>query len=82
MMREGSIKDLNSVDVKRSEVANEIIKSAYYEIKPISPEDAMLELQDRPTHTFLPFINVETGKVNVIYKLKDGKNFGIVEPEA
>lgn len=82
MMREGSIKDLNCVESKRSEVANEIIKSAYYEIKPISPEDAMLELKDRPTHTFLPFINVETGKVNVIYKLKDGKNFGVVEPEA
>ena len=42
----------------------------------------MLELQNRPTHIFLPFINVETGKVNVIYKLKDGKNYGLVEPEA
>jgi len=31
---------------------------------------------------FMPFINVETGKVNVIYKLKDGKNFGLLEPEA
>lgn len=82
MMRDGSIKDLNSMDKKQSEVVNEILKSAYYEIKPISPEDAMLELQDRPTHIFLPFINVETGKVNVIYKLKDGKNYGLVEPEA
>ncbi len=82
MMRDGSIKDLNSMETKQVEVVNEILKSAYYEIKPISPEDAMLELQDRPTHIFLPFINVKTGKVNVIYKLKDGKNYGIVEPEA
>lgn len=82
MMRDGSIKDLNSMETKQVEVVNEILKFAYYEIKPISPEDAMLELQDRPTHSFLPFINVETGKVNVIYKLKDGKNYGIVEPEA
>lgn len=82
MMRDGSIKDLNSMEAKSAEVVNEILKSAYYEIKPISPEDAMLELQDRPTHIFLPFINVETGKVNVIYKLKDGKNYGLVEPEA
>ena len=82
MMRDGSIKDLNSMDVKQTEIINEILKSSFYEIKPISPEDAMLELQDRPTHIFLPFINVETGKVNVIYKLKDGKNYGLVEPEA
>ena len=26
-------------------------------------------------------INADTNKVNVIYKLKDGKNFGILEPE-
>ena len=82
MMRDGSIKDLNSMEVKQTEIVNEILKSSFYEIKPISPEDAMLELQDRPTHIFLPFINVETGKVNVIYKLKDGKNYGLVEPEA
>ena len=82
MMRDGSIKDLNGSEYKQAEVVNEILKSAYYEIKPISPEDAMLKLQEKPTHIFLPFINVDTGKVNVIYKLKDGKNYGLVEPEA
>jgi hypothetical protein len=35
-----------------------------------------------PKNQFLAFANVETGKVNVIYRLKDGKNFGLVEPEA
>jgi hypothetical protein len=39
-------------------------------------------LQERPTQLFLTFVNVETGKVNVIHKLKDGRNFGIIEPEA
>ena len=48
----------------------------------ITPEDAVLELQSKPTHNFLAFINVETGKVNVVHKLKDGKNYGLVEPEA
>ena len=33
-------------------------------------------------NSFLTFINVDTGKVNVIFKLKDGKNYGLVEPEA
>ena len=46
------------------------------------PEDAVLKLQEKTTHNFLAFINVETGKVNVVHKLKDGKNYGLVEPEA
>ena len=46
------------------------------------PEDAVLKLKEQPTHNFLVFINVETGKVNAIHKLKDGKNYGLVEPEA
>ncbi len=82
MMREGSIKELNEDIAPKKEIVNEILKYAYYEIKPLTPEDAMLELQERPTHIFLPFVNVETNKVCVIYKLKDGKNYGIVEPEA
>ena len=57
-------------------------KKKNYEIKPITPEDAVLKLQEKPTHNFLTFINVETGKVNVIHKLKDGKNYGLIEPEA
>lgn len=60
----------------------EIIKSIYYSIKPITPEDAKLILEEDAKNKFLPFINVDTNKVNVIYKLKDGKNFGILEPES
>ena len=82
MMKEGSIKEMNQTSVEKKEIVNEILKYGYYEIKPLAPEDAMLEWQDRPTHNFLPFINIETNKVCVIYKLKDGKNYGIVEPEA
>lgn len=64
------------------EVEGEIVKTLYYNIKPLTAEDAMLILQEDSKNKFLPFINVETDQVNVIYKLKDGKNFGIVEPEA
>ncbi len=64
------------------EIENEIIKTIYYEIKPMAPEDAKLELEDKPKNNFLVFINIDTQKVNVIYRLKDGKNYGLVEPEA
>ena len=71
---------LNS-NVQEVEIENEIIKTIYYDIKPMAPEDAKLELQGKPKNNFLVFINIETQKVNVIYRLKDGKNFGLVEPE-
>ena len=76
------LKDIVNGEVNKNEVEDEILKVQYYEIKPMAPEDAKLKLQDRPRDLFLTFINIETGKVNVIFKLKDGKNYGIVEPEA
>lgn len=82
MMKEGSLKEMNQTSSQKNEISNEVLKYGYYEIKPLAPEDAMLKLQERPTHNFLPFINIETNKVCVIYKLKDGRNYGIVEPEA
>jgi len=82
MMRDDTIKNLEVNTSTRPEVVNEIVKTTYYSIKPLTPEDAMLTLQERPTQTFMAFINVDTGKVNVIHRLKDGKNYGLVEPEA
>ena len=64
-----------------AEVTDEIVKVLYYDIKPMTPEDAKLKLQEQPQNRFLAFIDVETGKTNVIYRLKDNKNFGLVEPE-
>ena len=82
MMKDASIKTMEVADNKETEIKDEIIKTSYYEIKPMLPEDAVLKLQEKTTHNFLAFINVETGKVNVVHKLKDGKNYGLVEPEA
>lgn len=65
---------------EEKEIKDEILKTMYYDIKPIAPEDAKLKLEDS-RDLFLTFINVDTGKVNVIFKLKDGKNYGLIEPE-
>ena len=48
----------------------------------MTPEDAKLKLEERPSQMFLTFVNQENGKVNVIHRLNDGKNFGLIEPEA
>lgn len=78
--KEDSIKNL-PVDFKETETEGEIIKTVYYDLKPITPEDAILKLQEKPTDRFITFINSETNKVNVLFKMKDNKNFGIVEPD-
>lgn len=78
--KEDSIKNL-PVDVKEVETEGEIIKTVYYDLKPMTPEDAILKLQEKPADRFITFINSETNKVNVLFKMKDNKNFGIVEPD-
>ena len=81
MQKDSSLKELNAQTIVH-EVEDEILKVEYYEIKPMTPEDAKLKLEERPSQMFLTFVNQETGKVNVIHRLKDGKNFGLIEPEA
>ncbi len=66
---------------EEAELDGEIVKTTYYDIKPMSAEDAKMILEERKTQSFLAYIDVDTNKVHVIYKLKDGKNFGISEPE-
>lgn len=78
--KEDSIKNL-PVDVKEDETEGEIIKTVYYDLKPMTPEDAILKLQEKPADRFIAFINSDTNKVNVLFKLKDNKNFGLCEPD-
>ena len=78
--KEDTIKNL-TLNIEMPEIENEIIKTVYYDLKPMTPEDAILKLQEKPADRFLTFVNSETNKVNVLYKMKDNKNFGLVEPE-
>ena len=76
-----SIRVKNEMMQNETEVTDEIIKVLYYDIKPMTPEDAILKLQEKPADRFITFINSETNKVNVLFKLKDNKNYVIVEPD-
>lgn len=76
-----SIRIKETTKMEDAEVTNEIVKVLYYDIKPMTPEDAKLKLQEQPQNKFLAFIDIDTGKTNIIYRLKDNKNFGLVEPE-
>jgi len=56
-----------------------IVKTKKFEIKPMSPEEAQLQME-LIGHDFYVFINAETGKTAVLYKRKD-ENYGLIEPE-
>ena len=75
-------KERMNIEAPETVIEKEVIKELYYEIKPISVEDAKLKLEEKVGNIFFTFINIDTGKVNVIFKLKDSNNYGIVEPEA
>ncbi len=82
MNKDDSIKMQATSLEEKNEIQDEVIKTTYYEIKPMAVEDAKLKLQERPGANFLAYIDIDTNKVNVIYRLKDGKNFGVAVPEA
>ena len=79
--KDDTIKIMAGTMHEEDKIEDEILKTIYYDIKPITPEDAKLKLQEKPQDRFITFINQETGKVNVLFKLKDNKNFGLLEPE-
>lgn len=80
MQKDSSIKQMSFSGEEAKVVENEIVKVLHYDIRPISIEDAQIKLEENRNMLFLPFINVDTGKVNVIYKKEN--NYGLVEPEA
>ncbi|MEA1871644.1 MAG: ribosome-associated translation inhibitor RaiA [Candidatus Bipolaricaulota bacterium] len=56
----------------------EIIRTNTYFQKPMSPEEAALQL-DALEKDFLVFINVESDQISIIYHRRD-ENYGLIEP--
>lgn len=69
------IKELD-ISLDEEESSN-IVKRKQLEVKPMSEEEAMLQM-DLLCHTFFVFKAVEDGFTKVVYKRKDG-NYGIIE---
>lgn len=56
-----------------------IIRSKKFDIKPMYPEDACIQME-LLGHSFFVFCNAETDQVNVVYRRK-GNTYGLIEPE-
>jgi putative sigma-54 modulation protein len=55
-----------------------IIAARRYAVKPMTAEEAAMELSDR-TDQFVVFRDADTNRLGVLYKRQDG-NFGLIEP--
>ncbi|MEW6018787.1 MAG: sigma 54 modulation/S30EA ribosomal C-terminal domain-containing protein, partial [Pseudomonadota bacterium] len=56
----------------------QIVKTKQFDIKPMSPEEAALQME-LVGHDFFVFRNAETNDTSVIYRRRDG-DYGLIEP--
>ena len=68
---------LENGDAEEEEI--KIVKTKRFDIKPMYPEDACIQME-LLGHNFFVFCNAETDQVNVVYKRK-GNSYGLIEPE-
>ena len=56
-----------------------IVKTKQFAVKPMTPEEAVLQLE-LIGHDFFVFRNAESSEANVVYRRRDG-NYGLIEPQ-
>src|ERR671910_569180 len=68
-----------SMSIPDEETGPQIVKTKQFSMKPMSAEEAALQL-DLVGHDFFVFRSDESGEVNVIYRRRDG-GYGLIEPQ-
>ena len=74
--------DLNARDLPppvAAEAEPQIVKTKQFPVKPMSAEEAVLQLE-LVGHDFFVFQNAESSDVNVVYRRRDG-GYGLIEPQ-
>ena len=61
------------------EEESRIVRTKQFALKPMSPEEAVLQLE-LLGHDFFVFRNADSDEVNVLYRRRDG-NYGLIEPQ-
>ena len=80
-LREGIVPDGDAIAAapEETEESDIIIRTKKFEYTPMSPEEAVMQM-NLLGHTFFVFSDSNTEKTCVVYKRKDG-NYGLIEPE-
>ncbi len=77
-LREGISKEYDFTsydDVDNEEI--KIVKTKTHHVKPMSPEEAVLQM-NLLNHSFFVFLNAHTNTTDIVYRRKDG-NYGLIE---
>jgi putative sigma-54 modulation protein len=72
--------EAEAIRVVPEEAEPVIVKTKQFAVKPMTPEEAVLQLE-LIGHDFFVFRNVESNEANVVYRRRDG-NYGLIEPRA
>jgi putative sigma-54 modulation protein len=67
-----------SMSIPEDETGPNIVKTKQFAVKPMSSEEAALQLE-LVGHDFFVFRSDESGEINVIYRRRDG-GYGLIEP--
>ena len=73
----GKIGSADSDNIEEK-IRKSIVKTKTFILKPISPEEAVIQME-LLGHDFFVFINSETERTAVVYRRKD-LNYGLIEP--
>ena len=76
--RDNGVPPVTGVPVVEGEEEPVIVKAKQFAVKPMTPEEAVLQLE-LVGHDFFVFRNADTDDVNVVYRRRDG-NYGLIEP--
>ncbi|MDQ3822118.1 MAG: ribosome-associated translation inhibitor RaiA [Actinomycetota bacterium] len=70
---------MEAMPVTEEEPARRIVKVKQFAVKPMTAEEAVLQLE-LVGHDFFVFENADSGEVNVVYRRRDG-DYGHIEPQ-
>lgn len=76
---EGRTEPVNGTPVVAGEGAPVIVKTKQFTVAPMTPEDAVLQLE-LIGHDFFVFRSSDSGEINVVYRRRD-HNYGLIEPQ-
>ncbi|MBR1968854.1 MAG: ribosome-associated translation inhibitor RaiA [Clostridia bacterium] len=78
-LRDGVKKEIELFAPDEEESEFKIVKTKTHHIKPMSAEEAILQM-NLLGHEFFIFLNSETNTTDIVYRRKDG-NYGIIETD-
>lgn len=76
-LRDGVKKEFEAFNTEEEENDIKIVKTKKYHIKPMSAEEAVLQM-NLIGHELFVFLNAETNTTDIVYRRKDG-DYGLIE---